>query len=334
MIGHLHARLARGLPECDFLALSDPDPAKEKLAAELGVRYYPDYRQMIDKEHLDGVLISVPNEAHDAVGVECAVRGLHLFMEKPIASSLEAADRLIGAARANRVQLYVAHHRRFNPRINRVRQALRDGELGELVGVSVLWCMYKPAEYFAAGPWRAGKGGGPILINTIHEIDLLRYLHGEFSRVYAEVSSKSRGFEVEDTVSVSMRFTDGALASILMSDAAPSLWGYESTAGENPFFYPTRGDLYHFLGRKASLTFPGLVKVFYADPARVGWQHPISTQQLEVAPSDPYVEQLRHFCRVVRAEEPPRTSGEDARRSLEVAMAVRESGATGRAIAV
>ena len=334
MIGHLHARLARGFPECDYPALSDPDPAKEKLAAELGVRYYRDYRQMIDKERLDGVLVSVPNEAHDEVGVECAARGLHLFMEKPIASSLEAADLLIGAARANHVQLYVAHHRRFNPRINRVRQAVREGELGELVGVSVLWCMFKPSEYFAAGPWRAGKGGGPILINTIHEIDLLRYIHGEFSRVYAEVSNKSRGFEVEDTVSVSMRFQDGALASILMSDAAPSLWGYESTAGENPFFFPTKGDLYHFLGRKASLTFPGLVKVFYADPTRVGWQHPISTQQLEVAPCDPYVEQLQHFCRVVRGEEPPRTSGEDARRSLAVAMAVRESGATGRAIAV
>lgn len=334
MIGHLHARLARGLPECEYLALSDPNPAKAELAAELGVRYYPDYRRMIDQEPLDGVLISVPNEAHDAVGVECAERGLHLFMEKPIAASLEAADRLIGAARANKVQLYVAHHRRFNPRINRVREALRGGELGELVGVSVLWCMYKPAEYFAAGPWRAEKGGGPILINTIHEIDLLRYLHGEFARVYAEVSNKSRGFEVEDTVSVSMRFADGALASILMSDAAPSLWGYESTAGENPFFFPTKGDLYHFLGRKASLTFPGLVKVFYADPARLGWQHPLSTEQLEVAPCDPYVEQLRHFCRVVRGEEPPRTSGEDARRSLAVAMAVRESGVTGRPVAV
>ena len=256
------------------MALSDPDPAKGKLAAELGVTYYRDYREMIDQEQSGRRADLVPNEAHDAVGVECAARGLHLFMEKPIASSLEAADRLIGAARANQVQLYVAHHRRFNPRINRVRQALRDGELGELVGVSVLWCMYKPSEYFAAGPWRAKKGGGPILINTIHEIDLLRYLHGEFSRVYAEVSNKSRGFEVEDTVSVSMRFQDGALASILMSDAAPSLWGYESTAGENPFFYPTKGDLYHFLGRKASLTFPGLVKVVLCRPRARGLAAP------------------------------------------------------------
>jgi predicted dehydrogenase len=332
MIGRVHAGIARRLDECDYVALSDPDPKKEQLAAELGVKYYPDYRQMIEKETLDGVIVSVPNEAHDSVGVECARRGLHILMEKPIASSLEAADRLIAGARANSVRLYIAHHRRFNPRINKAREMVRGGELGDLVGVSVLWSMYKPSEYFAAGPWRAKKGGGPILINTIHEIDLLRYIHGEIGRVYAEVSNKSRRFEVEDTVSVSMRFQDGALASILMSDCAPSLWGYESTAGENPFFYPTKGDIYHFLGRKASLTFPGLVKVFYPDPERMGWQYPISTEQVEVAPSDPYLEQLKHFCRVVRGEEKPRTSGEDARQSLAVAMAVRESGATGRAI--
>jgi predicted dehydrogenase len=316
MIGHVHAGIAKQLPECDYVALSDPDPEKQRLAAGLGVKYYADYREMIEKETLDGVIISVPNEAHDTVGVECAERGLHIFMEKPIASTLPAADRLIIGARANNVQLYIAHHRRFNPRINKAREIVRGGELGDLVGVSVLWCMYKPSEYFEAGPWRKKKGGGPILINTIHEIDLLRYIHGEFVRVYAEVSNKSRGFEVEDTVSVSMRFQDGALASILMSDSAPSLWGYESTAGENPFFYPTEGDIYHFLGKKASLTFPGLVKVFYPNPRAVGWQHPISKEQVVVAPSDPYVEQLKHFCRVARGEEPPRTSGDDARRSL------------------
>lgn len=332
MIGHLHAGIARRLPECEYVALSDMDPAKEKLAAGLGVPYYPDFRRMLDREKPDGVIVSVPNEAHDEVGVQCAERGLHIMMEKPIASTLEAADRLIAGARAHKVKLLIAHHRRFNPKINATRDLVRGGALGDLVGVSVLWCMYKPSEYFAAGPWRAKKGGGPILINTIHEIDLLRYIHGEIARVYAEVSNKSRGFEVEDTVSLTMRFTDGVLASILMSDAAPSLWGYESNMGENPFFYPTRGDLYHFLGRKASLTFPGMVKVFYADPQRVGWQHPISTEQVEVPKCDPYVEQLKHFCRVVTGEEQPRTSGEDARQSLAVAMAVGESGRTGRAI--
>ncbi len=332
MIGAVHAKVLARLEECEYVALCDGDPAKEKLAAELGTKYYRDAREMMDREKLDGVVIAVPNEMHEAVGLECADRGLHLFMEKPIATTLESADRLIAGARKNKVRILCGHHRRFNPRINAARDTIRSGGLGSLVGVSVLWCMYKPSEYFVAGDWRRRKGGGPILINTIHEIDNLRYVCGEISRVYAEVSNATRGFEVEDTVSLSVRFKDGALASILMSDTAPSLWGYECTTGENPFFYPTKGDIYHYLGTKASLTFPGLVKVYYADPSKVGWQHPISTVQVDYPKQDTYVEQMRHFCRVVRGEEEPRTSGEDARRTLEVIQAVAESGQTHRPI--
>jgi len=337
MIGQVHARVLAGMQargECEYVALCDMDPSKEKLAAELGVKYYWDHREMMDREKPDGVVVSVPNEMHEAVGAECAERGIHIFMEKPIATTLESADRLIASAKKNKVRLLVGHHRRFNPLINTARDTIRSGELGKLVGVSALWCMYKPSEYFVAGAWRRKKGGGPILINMIHEIDNLRYVCGEISRVYAEVSNKTRGFEVEDTVSVSVRFMDGALASILLSDTAPSLWSYESTTGENPFFFPTKGDVYHYLGTKASLTFPGLVKVYYDDPAKTGWQHPISTTQIEAPKDDTYIEQMRHFCRVVKGDEEPRTSGEDARKTLAVILAVAESGQTNRPVEV
>jgi predicted dehydrogenase len=334
MIGQVHAKVLAHLDECEYVALCDMDPSKEKMAADLGTKYYKDPREMMDREKLDGVVISVPNEMHEAVGLQCAERGLHLFMEKPIATTLESADRLIAGAKKNKARILVGHHRRFNPLINTARDTIRSGGLGSLVGVSVLWCMYKPSEYFVVGPWRRKKGGGPLLINAIHEIDNLRYVCGEISRVYAEVSNKTRGFEVEDTVSVSVRFKDGALASILMSDTAPSLWGYECTTGENPFFYPTKGDIYHYLGTKASLTFPSLMKTYYADPAKMGWQHPISTVQVEAPKDDTYVEQMRHFCRVVRGEEEPRTSGEDGRRTLEVIMAVAKSGQTNRPVEV
>jgi predicted dehydrogenase len=211
---------------------------------------------------------------------------------------------------------------------------VRSGELGQIVGISVLWSMYKPKEYFEAGPWRTKKGGGPILINTIHEVDNLRYIYGEIRRVYAETSNRIRKFEVEDTVSIALRFRDGTPASILMSDAAPSLWGYECTMGENLFFYQTKGNIYHYLGTKASLTFPGMLKVYYADPTKVGWQHPLSTIQLPIESKDPYPDQLRHFCGVIRGEQSPRTNGEDALQSLKVTMAIHESGLTHRPVEV
>ncbi|MCP4402027.1 MAG: Gfo/Idh/MocA family oxidoreductase [bacterium] len=334
MIGKVHAKFAARMEECEYVAICDPDRSKEQMARELGTTYYTGYEEMIEKETLDGVIISLPNDMHEPVGTYCANKGLHLFVEKPIAPTVEAAEKLIANARKNNVQLLIAHHRRFNPMVVATREMIRSGELGDITGISILWCMHKPSEYFVAGPWRKQKGGGPILINTIHEIDNLRYIYGEIERVYAEVSNKTRKFDVEDTVSISLRFTDGTLAGILMSDAAPSLWAYESTMGENPFFYPTKGNTYHYLGTKASLTFPGMQKVCYTDPSKVGWQHPLATEQLDIKSADPYPHQVKHFCKVVKGEEAPRTSGEDGLRTLQVTMAVLESGKTHQPITI
>ncbi|MBN2553101.1 MAG: Gfo/Idh/MocA family oxidoreductase [Spirochaetales bacterium] len=334
MIGHVHAEIAAGMEECEYVALCDGDASKAKMAERLGAAYYRDFREMIERETLDGVIISLPNELHEPVGSACAERGLHIFMEKPIAHSVEDAEKLIRSANASHVKLLIGHHRRFNPMMVATRDMVRGGELGEIVGISVLWCMYKPREYFEVGPWRRRKGGGPILINTIHEIDNLRFIYGEIARVYAETSNKIRKFEVEDTVSISLRFRDGTPASILMSDAAPSLWGYECTMGENPFFFHTKGNIYHYLGTKASLTFPGMLKVYYADPEKAGWQHPLTTTKLPIESKNPYPDQLGHFCRVIRGEEEPRTSGEDALQTLKVTMAVHESGLTNRPVEV
>ena len=334
MIGKVHAQFAAQIDECEYVAICDQDPAHEKMARALNVVYYNNYEEMIEKEALDGVIISLPNELHEPVGSVCAEKGLHLFIEKPIATRVEDADKLIESAKRNNVQLQVAHHRRFNPMVHATSEMIKNGELGDIVAINMFWCMYKPAEYFVAGPWRSKKGGGPILINTIHEIDLLRYWIGDIERVYAEVSNKTRKFEVEDTVSVSVRFADGTLASILMSDAAPSLWGYECTMGENPHFFPTKGNIYHFLGTKASLTFPGMCKVYYKDSSKAGWQHPITTEQLDIKSDDPYPDQLRNFCKVITGEETPRTSGEDARKTLIATLAVHESGVTNQPIRI
>jgi predicted dehydrogenase len=334
MIGHVHAEAAAQIEECEYVALCDGDTSKAELAKKLNIKYYSDYSEMIEKENLDGVIIAVPNEMHESVGTFCAEKGLDIMMEKPIAPTVEAAEKLIQSAESNNVKLLVAHHRRFNPMMEATREIVRSGELGDIVGISILWCMNKPSEYFVQGPWRKEKGGGPILINTIHEIDDLRYLYGEIGRVYADVSNKIRGFEVEDTVSISLRFKDGTPVSILMSDAAPSLWAYESTMGENPHFYPTKGDIYHILGTKASLTFPGMVKVSYPDPAKVGWQHPLITEKLSIKSEDPYPGQIKHFCRVIKGEEEPRTSGYDGLQTLKVTMAVAQSGQTNMPVEV
>jgi predicted dehydrogenase len=199
----------------------------------------------------------------------------------------------------------------------------------------MLWAALKPPDYFqGAFSWRREKGGGPILINLIHDIDNLRYICGEVTRVYAEASHKTRGFPVEDSVGVVLRLENDVLVNILMSDCVPANWTYDHTSGESPFFVPSPENCYYFFGTKAAISFPHLKKTFYPDASKAGWQHPVSQKEIHVAREDSYARQMRHFCKVVAGEEEPRVTGEDARRTLEVTLAVQRSAETGRPVNV
>jgi predicted dehydrogenase len=146
------------------------------------------------------------------------------------------------------------------------------------------------------------------------------------------VSNKVRNFPVEDTTSITLRFKNGALGTIFLSDCTPSLTSWEGTTGENPLLYHDFGNCYNFFGTDASLLFPQMKRRYYSDPAKVGWNYPITEQGYKMVPEDPYIKEFSHFCRVVLGEEDPRTSGEDGRRTLEVTLAIQRSGETGQPI--
>ena len=334
MIGLVHARILSEMAECEYVAVSDADTTLTGIAEELGVKFYSSYRQMIDNENLDGVVISIPNEMHASVGCYCAGKGLHIFIEKPIASTEEDAEALVASAEKNCINILIGHHRRFNPAVNRMKEIIKKGELGNLIGASMLWSMYKPEEYFQGrGSWRRKAGGGPILINLIHEIDILRYLTGdEVESVYAVASSSSRNFEVEDTLSAVIKLKNGLIANVLMSDSSPSPWGYEAIMGENSFFHHTKGNIYYFLGDKASMAFPEMKKNYYRNPDETGWQYKLAYEDMNVKSCNPYPEQMLHFCNVVRGIESPRTDGRDALASLKSALAVKESANSGKSV--
>jgi len=333
MIGRLHAETMSKMKDIEFMAASDADAKHQKTAAELGTKFYQSYEEMIGKEKLDGVVVAVPNELHLPVGATCAKKGLHLLMEKPIAADLESADRLIQAAKENKVILMVGHHRRHNPMIEELRNIVRGGLIGKLVGVTVLWSLYKPKDYFK-GPftWRAQPGGGPIRINLIHEIDNIRYICGDVTRLYAEVSNAARQFPVEDTVSISLRIAGGAVANIFLTDTAPGNVGYEANTGENLFFYQSPQNCYYYYGTEGVVTFPGMKKFFYRDPAKAGWQYALCEEGIKIDREDPYTRQIRNFCGVIQGTETPKIDGVDARKTLEVALAIQTSGETGQPV--
>jgi len=333
LMGGPHARTLIKVKECDLVAASDVDERQRAITEELGIKFYKKYEEMIERENLRGVILAVPNHFHTPIGIACAERCLHLFVEKPIAQSVSEADRLIEAAKKNKVRILVGHQRRFSPFVEKAHEIVTGGELGKLVGVTITWALLKPGPYFE-GPlsWRKEKGGGPILINLIHEIDNLRYICGEIEEVFAVVSNQVRRFPVEETASITLRFKNGALGTVFLSDCTPSLMSWEGTTGENPLLYHDFGNCYHFFGTEGSLLFPQMKKLYYSDPTKVGWNYPVTEQGYKIVREDPYIKEFSHFCRVVLGEEDPRISGEDGRRTLEVTLAIQRSGETGQPI--
>ncbi len=173
-----------------------------------------------------------------------------------------------------------------------------------------------------------------MLINLIHEIDLVRHVCGEIATVQALSSNEVRGFEVEDTAAALLRLLDGALVTISLSDTAASPWSWDLASGEisNYPSQPVPANTHFLCGAEGSLTLP--LPEFWSYKGAKSWFAPISREQLAVERADPFTERLRHLCRVARGEETPLISAADGTQTLRATLAVREAARTGQAVAV
>lgn len=329
VIGRAHARLLAALPpeEGRLAAIADPGPGAADLAASLGVPHFAGVEAMLDEVRPDAAIIATPNHLHVPGARACIARGVAVLVEKPLAESLAGAQATAAEAERAGVPLLVGHFRRHNPVVGRARALIAEGRLGRLVSISADGMVLKPDPYFEVA-WRREPGGGPVLINLVHDIDALRFLCGEVEAVQAMAANAARDFPVEDTAAVLLRFAGGALATLTLSDAVPSPWCWDQTAGENPAFARHAASAYRICGTEASLELPGLALWRYPEAER-GWHKPMVREVLEVAPRDPLEAQLRHFLRVARREEAPLVSGRDGARTLAATLAVLRSAETG-----
>lgn len=333
LIGRSHAAILARLPpdEAAFVAIADPDPAAARLAQSLGITHYADVEAMLDAARPDAGIVATPNVLHGPHAQACIARGIAALVEKPMAEDVATAEAMAATAEAAGVKLLIGQFRRHNPVVAAARRLIREGGLGRLVSVEASSTVLKPEPYFETA-WRRAPGGGPVLINLVHDIDVLRHLCGEIEGVQAIVSNAVRGFGVEDTAAVLLRFAGGALGTVLLSDTAASPFCWDQTAGENPAFPRHAADAYRISGTEGTLELPSLRLWRY--PGARGWTERLATQQLEAEPADPLERQTRHFLRVVRGEEAPLVSGADGARTVAATLAVGRSAAEGREIRV
>jgi predicted dehydrogenase len=331
VIGRRHAEIIAALPECRLAGIADPSDAGQELAQTLDVPWRTEAAELLDTVRPDAAIIATPNALHLPMAEACIARGIAMLVEKPLAETLTAAQTLAQAAAFSGVPLLVGHFRRHNPVLRRARELVQEGRLGRLLTVNASSNVLKPDAYFDVA-WRRRPGGGPVLINLVHDIDALRFVCGEIASVQAVAANTARGFAVEDSAAVLLRFRDGALGVVTLSDATPSPWCWDQSAGENPAYPVTATECYRLCGTMASLALPTLDLWSY--PGERGWHMPLRREALAVQPADPLVEQMRHFVRVVRREEPPLVSGEDGARTLAATLAVTRSAETGGPVAL
>jgi predicted dehydrogenase len=324
LIGRTHAELIARSSQCVLAGVADPSPDAQTVASKFNAPWHASIESLLDAERPDGVIIASPNNLHVPMAIACIDRAVPALIEKPVAESIAAARQLVAASRRGGIPLLVGHHRRHSAWVKAARDVVRRGELGTLTAVACLWLLKKPDDYFEVG-WRTQPdGGGPLLINAIHDVDTLRFVCGEITEVQAIASNGVRGFAVEDSAALLLRFAGGALGTVTLSDVTPAPWSWELTSGENPAYPRQAQACCFFAGTRGSLSIPDLTQWTYRQAAE-GWNQALVPTRLDVRSHDPLAEQLRHFLAVIAGDETPIASVGDAARTLSVVEAVKQA---------
>src|SRR5580704_2877361 len=223
VIAAMHADAIATLPGARLVAVTDvaTGAATAFVAARGGVAE-PDLDALLARGDVDVVCVCVPSGLHAEIGVRAAKAGKHLVVEKPIDVTLEAADRLIQAARAAGVALTVISQHRFDRGLIELKRLLSAGALGRLVlgEASTKW--YRRQAYYDSAAWRGtwAMDGGSLMNQGIHYVDLLRWCMGPVADVTAKFSTRAHRVETEDIAVAVLTFASGALGTIVTSTAA------------------------------------------------------------------------------------------------------------------
>ncbi len=218
MISKFHISAISGIEEACLAGVYDASmELARKTAAEWGVRAYGSLEEIWEDGEVDAVCICTPSGLHGAMACEALSHGRHVLVEKPMALTLEECDRMLGLAGEHKVKLSAVSQLRFAPAVRQAKRLLESGALGRLVNADLHMKYFRSQEYYDSGGWRgtwAMDGGGALMNQGIHGVDLLLYLAGPVTGVYGRAATLARRIEVEDTLSAVAEFESGALGVI------------------------------------------------------------------------------------------------------------------------
>jgi len=325
VIGAIHADAIAMVPDARLAAVTDVAvSAAAAFAAARGCAAEPDLDALLARPDVDVVSVCVPSGLHAEVGIRAARAGKHLAVEKPIDVTLDAADRLIEAARAAGVALTVISQHRFDPGLIEAKTLIDEGALGRLVlgEASTKW--YRTQAYYDSAAWRGthAMDGGSLMNQGIHYVDLLRWCMGPVREVTALCATQTHQIEVEDTSLAALRFISGALGTIVASTSV----------------FPGFAQRLEITGTGGTVTIEdgAIVRRAFGSGADEPGGPPGGAA---AAGSNPaavdvasHAAQLADLLTAIGARRDPAVTGEDGRAALEIVRAVYESARDGRPV--
>ena len=307
LIGKSHIDRIKRSPLAKLVAIADPTPDAKHFALAQNVQYFETLTTLHENCKIDGAILATPNYLHLEQARFLVEHDIPVLIEKPIADNVEDAAEFVSWAEK------------------------RNAKIGKIISLSMTTWLYKPDSYFNT-VWRTQKGAGPIYINLIHDIDLARYFCGEVSEIYAMESHQARGYEVEDTAAIMLKFENGVLGTMTISDSIVGPWSWEHTAHENPAYPHTQQHAYQIGGSKGSLGVPNLA--LWQAKDQPSWWKPFSMTTPIYPQEDPLVLQLEHFCAMIEHDLPPVVSAADGLAALRLIEAVKQSAACASAVRI
>jgi predicted dehydrogenase len=312
---HRQAVLANADRGARLVAIGHYNPARfESISEVFGVpcRSYDD---LLADPRVDAICICTPNGQHAEQAITAARAGKHILVEKPIALTLSDADKMITAAAQANVRLGVVLQRRADPVFQRVAAAIHAGDLGRLTLGAISLPYLRPQAYFEQADWRgtwAVDGGGVLMNQGIHLVDLLVWFMGDPVEVQAYAGTLARNIEVEDTLSAALRFENGALATITATTTAVPGFPHRIE------IYGTEGGIQiegESVARWQAKNVPEITQS--ATPAAAG----AGADPRGISPSG-HIAIVHDFIDAVRDQRPPEIDGTEGRRSLAAVLAV------------
>lgn len=230
---HISAALENDQVKLVALVDVDEELVKSK-SAELGVEGFTDYRDMLAKGMVDAVSIATPNYLHYSMGLECLKAGVHIFVEKPFSTRISEADALVEMAKKHSLKLAVNYHYRTFRSPQLLNKEIQSGTIGQITRILWTWGHLKLEDYYINDPWRGTfqqSGGGLLMSNGSHELDLIRWLIGEPMEVSAFIGNQLHNAEIEDMVCANVLFTNGAFGSLQFTGNQPPGYSVRQIAG-------------------------------------------------------------------------------------------------------